>query len=565
MEIREKLKNKILGVLEELNIEEKDVNFTSDISHGDFSTNISLTVFHKLKEKFKNPIELGKFIVSQIQKNVPEIERIEISPPGFLNFFLREIFLIKKVDHITSDKNYGKGSGLQGHKILLEFAHPNTHKLFHIGHLRNISVGESLARLLDFQGSKVIRANYQGDIGLHVAKAIYGIQNSEFRIQNFGKKSIKERIKFISNAYVEGNKAFEEDEGAKTRISELNKKLYEKDPDLMQVWEITRKWSLEYFDRIYKRLGTKFDRLYFESEAAEPGREIVLKNVGKVFVKDDGAVIFEGEKCGLHNRVFINSIGLPTYEGKDVGLAHLQMKEFSPDKIIHVVGPEQKGYFDVLFKALEEVSADFKNKELHLEYGFVRLKEGKMSSRRGDVVEGEWLLDETKRRLKENFEQMKEETLGKVAVGAVKYSMLKFSRKSDITFSFKESINLEGNSGPYIQYAYARTNSVLAKVKSEKLKVKSKIKNSKLEKEELLLLRLLIQFPQVVREAQENFAPNTLANYLFELSQAFNNFYQKHKIIGSENQDFRLNLTSAVGKTLKTGLYLLGIEAPNKM
>ena len=206
-----------------------------------------------------------------------------------------------------------------------------------------------------------------------------------------------------------------------------------------------------------------------------------MDNLNRVFVKDDGAIIFPGN-FGLQQS-FINSIGLPTYEGKDVGLAYLQVKEFAPDRIIHVVGPEQIGYFEVLFKALEEISPEFKNKQLHLEYGFVRLKEGKMSSRKGDVVEGEWLLDEAKKRLKAQFEKMDERTLEQVAVGAVKYSMLKFGRKSDITFSFEDSISLEGNSGPYIQYSFARTQSVLAKIeilnqKSE-INLKSQISNWK--------------------------------------------------------------------------------------
>jgi len=226
--------------------------------------------------------------------------------------------------------------------------------------------------------------------------------------------------------------------------------------------------------------------------------------------------------------------------------------------------------------ALGKVFPDLASKTTHRSFGFVNLKEGKMSSRSGNIVAGEWLLDEAKKRIKEQFGDMDERTLESVAVGAVKYSMLKFSRTSDITFSFEESINLEGNSGPYLQYTYARTQSVLAKsqipaspaggsdLKSQ-INTKSQNLNSKLENEELLILRLLIHFGEIVEETGQNFAPNLLCNYLFELSQKFNNFYQKHKILGSEKEDFRLALTFAVGQILKTGLYLLGIEAPERM
>lgn len=573
IDVRKDIVSAIGRILKE--ISKEDVSFSvsrpQELSYGDFSANVALTAFSKLKHKFKNPVKLADFIVSQLQKKLPNIDRIETLKPGFINFWVFKKYLFEKLYQIITLKDsFGKQDALKSQEIMVEFAHPNTHKLFHIGHLRNIITGESLSRLLEFQGAKVVRVNYQGDIGLHVAKALYGLLQNP-KLQG---ASIDECSKILSKAYVEGNKAYEEDPKSKKEIEEINQKLYRQDKELTNLWRKTREWSLEYFDKIYQRVGTKFERLYFESQVVNIGKKIVLENLNKIFVKDQGAIIFRGEKYGVHNRVFINSLGLPTYEAKDVGLAHLQFKEFSPNKIIHVVGPEQKGYFEVLFKALEAISKEFKNKEFHLEYGFVRLKEGKMSSRKGDVVEGEWLLDEAKRRIKSNFKNMDDAILEKVAVGAVKYSMLKFSRKSDIVFNFDESINLEGNSGPYLQYTFARTQSVLAKTKKKNVILRTKpegsqilrfAQNDNIVPEELLLLRLLIHFPEVAQESAENFVPNILCNYLFELSQAFNNFYQKHKIIKSKNKEFRLELTFAVGQILKTGLYLLGIEAAEKM
>ena len=451
MKLKDQVNSYLQKITENIAGEKVDVEIqlAQESIHGDYSTNIALKIFPKLKDKFKNPLELAKKIAEELEK-ISELsnilEKAEVAAPGFINFWLKDTALLKNLEEVIDHKDkYGRGKRLKNKKIMLEFAHPNTHKLLHIGHLRNIFLGESLARLTEFGGSKVVRANYQGDIGLHVAKAIYGLQITDYSLQQIKKGSLDEKIHFVSEGYVLGNKAYEEDEKAKDKIQEINRNLYGKDQSVMELWKLTRDWSLEYFDRIYKRTGTKFDRLYFESEVADLGKEIVMKNLNNVFIEDQGAIIFAGEKYGLHNRVFVNSIGLPTYEGKDVGLAHLQLKEFSPDKIIHVVGPEQKGYFEVLFKALELISKDFKDKETHLEYGFVNLKEGKMSSRSGNIVAGQWLLNEAKKRIKEQFADMDEKTLEIVGVGAVKYSMLKFSRTSDILSSFEESISLDGN------------------------------------------------------------------------------------------------------------------------
>ncbi|MBI2031767.1 MAG: arginine--tRNA ligase [Candidatus Levybacteria bacterium] len=541
-----------------------EISRPQDSSHGDYSTNIILRIFHKLAQKYQNPHDLAEFIVNQLQKKLPNIEKIQAFPPGFINFWLSGKYLFEKLDHITTQQdNFGKEAQLRNKKIMLEFADPNPFKEFHIGHLRNITLGESYARLLEFQGADVWRVNYQGDVGMHVAKALWGVQNSKVKMQNL--KSKDERSKFLGEAYALGAKAYDEDEKAKKEIEEINLKIYQKsDQSLNKLWEKGRKWSLDHFEEIYKRLRTRYKRYYFESQTAEPGREIVLKNIeNKIFEKHDGAVVFRG----THTRVFVTSENYATYEAKDLALAKIKFEDFKYDRSIIITANEQIEYFKVVLEAMKKVSLELANKTIHESFGFVKLKEGKMSSRKGSVITGEWLLDEAKNRLKSQFPKMDGETLEKVAVGAVKYSMLKFSRKSDITFSFDESISLEGNSGPYLQYSYARTQSVLAKIPNPKSKIpnNSKLQNIKLEREEELLLRLLIHFPEVVKDSSENFAPNILCNFLFELAQSFNNFYQKHKIIGSKTEEFRLNLTLAVGQILKNGLFLLGIEAPEKM
>ncbi|OGM76596.1 arginine--tRNA ligase, partial [Candidatus Woesebacteria bacterium RIFOXYA1_FULL_43_9] len=296
-----------------------------------------------------------------------------------------------------------------------------------------------------------------------------------------------------------------------------------------------------------------------------------------VLEKSEGAVIFPGEKYDLHSRVFVTSEGVPTYEAKDLGLAKLQFGEHNPDLIVHVVAPEQAGYFQVLFKALELIQPETKGREFHLQYGWVRLKEGKMSSRLGNVILGEDLLDEAKKRIIEKY-KTEAETAEKIAVGAIKYSFLKTGISQEIAFDMDESISLDGNSGPYLQYTAARAMSVLRK--AEITNYKLQITN--LNEEERALLRHLVHYPEMVEEAAARFAPNLLCEYLYQLASKFNTFYNihrilnsnKHRILESEKSrgdlmkldvNFRLSLTSAVAQVLSSGLSLLGIEAPERM
>jgi arginyl-tRNA synthetase len=440
---------------------------------------------------------------------------------------------------------------------------------------------------------------------------------------------IKNRVEFLGKAYAAGSKAFEESDEMKKTIGDINKKIYDRDPSLMALYKETRQWSLDYFETIYKTVGSRFDRYYFESEVFEKGRATVFEALKKgIFEKRDGAVIFPGEKYGLHNRVFVTTDGNATYEAKDIGLARLQFDEYHPDLIIHCVGPEQASYFQVLFQALEQVFPDTAGKEYHLKYGWVKLKTGKMSSRLGNVVLGEWLIDEVKKAINTILEQSiskdKEvnHTLASetIAIGAIKYSFLKVSTPMEIAFDLQESINTNGDSGPYLQYAYARCRSVIRKAAEaqnpkSKNQNNSKAPNSKsqpfeidsfefpldlelgaldLNKEERAVARRIMQFSDIVTAAAQNYAPNTLCTYLFQLAQEFNLFYAKHTILGNSSSftvhgsstkqkvsdgvsvnsepitvnpqsATRIALTAAVAQVLKNGLYLLGINVMERM
>jgi arginyl-tRNA synthetase len=574
---------------------------------GDYSTNLAMVIFPKLKNLppprtsaslFNNPHDFAQALVKLLKKD-KKIQKLKVEikaiKPGFINFIFSPHHWLNELPTVLrKGKAYGRAQSRLSQKIMVEFAHPNTHKLFHIGHLRNLITGEALVRILEAVGFKVIRANYQGDVGLHIAKCLWQMQKmmAEKPQSRLKFKNLDEKINFLGECYAKGNQAYEQDPQAKEAISLINKKIYEQsDSKLNQLWKETREWSLRYFARIYKRLESHFDRFYFESEVFRSGKAIVeqLFSRGQVFQKSKGAIIFPGSKYGLHDRVFITSEGNATYEAKDVGLAKLQFEEYLPDLIIHVVAPEQTGYFAVLFKALAQIFPKMADKEYHLKYGWVRLKEGKMSSRTGQVVLGEWLLDEVKKRIltimaqtqvqqkdiRPRFTSAKTKLAiaEKVAVGAVKYAFLKQGIAKDFVFDFEESIALEGNSGPYLMYTYARLRSVLAKAQTKIQNLqKLRLHSLKINPEELAVLRTLGRFPELVLTTAQELAPNLLCHYLYELAQKFNLFYNQHRIIESKKEplakpvsQFRLVLTAATAQVLQNGLNLLGISTVARM
>ncbi len=573
---------------------------------GDYSTNLAMVIFPKLKNLppprtpaslFNNSHDFAQALVKLLKKD-KKIQKLKVEikaiKPGFINFIFNSRYWLNELPLILKKgKTYGQVQSRLPQKIMVEFAHPNTHKLFHIGHLRNLITGEAVVRILEAVGLKVIRANYQGDVGLHIAKCLWQMQKmmTEKPQSRLKFKNLDEKINFLGECYAKGNQAYAQDPQAKKAIILINKKIYEhSDLKLNQLWRETREWSLRYFARIYKRLESHFDRFYFESEVFRSGKAIVeqLFSRGQVFKKSKGAIIFPGSKYGLHDRVFITSEGNATYEAKDVGLAKLQFEEYQPDLIIHVVAPEQTGYFAVLFKALAEIFPKTADKEYHLKYGWVRLREGKMSSRTGQVVLGEWLLDEVKKRILTIMAQTQVQQKDrrpfvsaktklaiaeKVAVAAVKYAFLKQGIAKDFVFDFEESIALEGNSGPYLMYTYARLQSVLSKarVKIQNLQ-KLKLHSLKVNPEELAVLRTLGRFPELVLTTAQELAPNLLCYYLYELAQKFNLFYNQHRIIESKREplakpisQFRLTLTAATAQVLQNGLNLLGISTVARM
>lgn len=469
--------------------------------------------------------------------NLSEIERIEFVKPRFINFYLSKKFFADSLANIIEkgDK-FGKGEHGKGLRVMVEHTDPNPFKEFHIGHLMPNVIGSTIARIFEWNGAEVKQANYQGDVGLHVAKAVWAVLKVR---QGFGGGA----------AYVYGNKEYEENEESKKEIIEINKKIYdESDPKVNKAYDEGKKESLEYFDSIYKRLGTKFDFYFFESETAPIGKKIVEENVGKVFEESEGAVIFKGS----HTRVFINSQGLPTYEAKDLGNAQIKNDWWPCDLSIIVTANEIKDYFRVVLEAMAKVLPDLAKKTKHLTHGLLKLPTGKMSSRTGTIIPALTLIEDVKKRTKDNEE---------VALAAIKYMILRQSIGNDIIFDFEKSVSTEGDSGVYLQYAHARANSIIEKagIKGQTLDTDSQGltlgKTREIEK-------LLYRFPEIVERAGAEYAPNYITTYLTELASAFNNFYAHEQIIGN---DYRLAITEAFKTVIKNGLTVLGIVAPEHM
>jgi len=563
------VKEEIIIALKQI-VGEKDIHLEipQKDEFGDYSTNIAMVAFEGSGSK--SPREYAELIVTQLKAELKLneiVEKIEVASPGFINFWLKQDVLISNLIEIDRQKeNYGK-SKLGNTKIIFEFGQPNTHKLPHIGHLFSYVYGNSTSRILEAVGFEIKRANYQGDIGLHVAKCLWAYQKKN----PIAPESLEAKVKLLQECYQEGSQAYENDEKAKSEIDTVNRAIYSEDSKISPLWLETRSWSVRYYKEFEARLGIAFDRSYFESEVYKEALEIVKKNSPGVFHKSQGAVIFPGSEYGLHDRVFVNGAGDPTYEAKDLALAKLKMKEYPADKLIVTTASEQNEYFKVLIKALETIDPSFKSRFMHIGFGMVDLKEGKMSSRTGEfigaielvnIVVGE--IKEILKTRKDVSDEEKEKIAEVVGIGAVKYSFLKNNPLQNMKFDIKESISTEGNSGPYLQYTYARCQSVLAKAGKSKT-FKKGTKNMVTDTEELTLLRSLIYFPEVLEKAARDYTPNTICEYLHDLAQKYNAFYNKDKIIASENEEFRLEITKACAQILANGLDLLGIGAPEKM
>ncbi len=580
--IQEKIKDLIRSALTHLDIHADEVNLEHpvDLKMGDYSTNIAMALAKGLET---NPKSLAEKIVTQISKNLPsEISKVEVAGPGFINLFLSREFFSQSIKEILEKSTkWGANDFAAGKKYMVEYTDPNPFKPFHIGHLMTNAIGESIARILEHSGADVSRANYQGDVGLHVARAIYGMH--EMGMPKDINAPVSELAQYIGAAYAKGSSAYEEDaEGnsAKKWIDDVNKKIYDRsDAEVNQVYDWGFKVTMEAFEEIYKMLGTKFVYYFLESHMAPVGIKIVNENlVGdfpgskQVFEESDGAIVFKAEKYDpkLHTRVFITSKGLPAYETKELGLCQEKFKVL-PDMAQSVVitANEQQEYMKVVAKAISLIHPEYESRMKHITHGMMRFATGKMGSRKGNVITGESLLRDAKalvlEKMKEReFTESENNAISeKVSVAALKYSILRQSIGGDIMYDFEKSISFEGDSGPYLQYSAIRSQSILRKTDKQ---ANDYFNFENVPSEVSDLEKYLYRFPEVVIHSYHELQPHHVATYLTELASLFNSFYAHTKIINEETTSlYYLALTKSFLITMENGLNVLGISLPEKM
>ena len=523
---------------------------------GDYSTNVALQL---AAQTGKKPREIAGQLVEKLQS--PAVAKTEVAGLGFINFWLSDAALAKvALQKIDLPPKFSEQS------VVVEYSDLNPFKVLHVGHLYTSVVGDAIANLFEAYGADVHRVNFGGDVGLHVAKTMWAI------LQNLGGElpekldqiAKDQRAQWLAERYVEGNDACDNNAAAKPQIEELNQRIYQihdrqdKTSPLAQIYWTTRAWSYDYFDEFYGRIGSHFEKYYPESETVKLGLKAVKENIGKVFEQSDGAIVFKGEVHNMHTRVFINSQGLPTYETKDVGLILKKWEDYHFDKSIVITGNEIYEYMQVVLKAVEQFAPELVQKTTHITHGLVKLAGGaKMSSRSGNIIKAEDVLDVAGAANKKINQQENPDT----ALGAVKYAFLKNRIGADIIFDPAESVSLQGNSGPYLQYAFVRAKSILKKstVDSRKSKVQE------FDSGERSLARKISEYPEVVEKAVQELMPHHVATYLYELAQTFNRFYENNRVVGDPREDLRLQLVESYANVLKNGLGLLNIPAPERM
>ncbi len=562
MQVGAVIQDKLVHALHAVGVKEADfpnlLELPTDLTKGDYATNVA---FRFSKAMGLAPAALAEKIVATL--GPIDGVQVSVASSGFINFVFDSNVLFEVVSKAAKD-DWGKSAATHL-KVLFEYTDPNPFKEFHIGHLMSNTIGESLARLSEFIGTEVKRANYQGDVGLHVAKSIWG-------------KMQKPELSW-GDAYAYGSRNYEEN---KVLIDDINKKVYTReDASINELYKDGLLTSQASFEKIYERLGMHkrkhfgseefFDFYFYESLCWWIGKVIVEENTPAVFAKSDGAVVFKGEEVGptLHTRVFITSQGLPTYEAKELGLFKSKLDLFGwvPDISVTVTATEQRDYFRVVRAAALRIAElrDIAEKTKHITHGMMRLPTGKMSSRTGDVITGESLLDEltdaAKIRAAESRADDKEQLARDVAVAAIKFQILKQASGKDIIFDRERALSLEGDSGPYLQYAHARAHQIVERAKLDGIEM-----NADATASPILVSRLVHRFPEVVEYAARLMEPHIVTTYLIELASAYNSWYAQEQIFdGTSTVGHKVAVANAVRNTLKNGLWILGIPAPEKM
>ena len=562
----------------------------------EFDGDITLVVFPFVRMSKKSPELTAAEIGDYLQKNVPEVDKYNVVK-GFLNLSISSEYWISVLNSAQAASNFGITEADETSKlVMIEYSSPNTNKPLHLGHIRNNLLGFSLSEILKANGNKVVKTNIVNDRGIHICKSMYA-----WKIWGNGETPENSGIKgdhLVGNYYVKFDQEYKKEiaalieqgetkENAEQNAAsmkgarELLLKWEAKDPETIALWEMMNQWVYTGFDVTYKELGVDFDKIYYESETYLYGKGEVLRGLeeGVFYQKDDSSVWADLTEEGLDHKILLRSDGTSVYMTQDIGTAKERFQDYSIDKMVYVVGNEQNYHFQVLSILLDKLGFEFGKGLHHFSYGMVELPQGKMKSREGTVVDADDLMAEMIEVSRKTSEELGKldgytpeqaaETYKMIALGALKYFMLKVDPKKNMLFNPEESIDFNGNTGPFIQYTYARIRSVLRKAADRGIAVNPVIAPELLlGNKELQLIKLVSQFPVAIKEAGDNFSPALIANYVYELVKEFNQFYHESPIIIEEDADvrnLRLVIADLVGKTIKTGMKLLGIDVPERM
>ncbi len=559
----------------------------------EFKGDFTLVVFPLLRLSGKNPELTAEEIGRYLLKNLPEISAYNVIK-GFLNVEISNNYWLTFLQQASSDSDYGYSPSKETEeKMMVEYSSPNTNKPLHLGHIRNNLLGIAIARILEANGNKVVKVNLINDRGIHICKSMLAYQRfgsgetptspeiikGDHLVGKYYVRFDKELKKEIEHLVAQGMSR-EEAEKKSTLMADAREMLIQweaGDPKTIALWSMMNGWVYDGFAETYKNLGVEFDRMYYESQTYSLGKELVfngLKN-GVLFKKDDGSVWVDLTADGLDQKLLLRSDGTTVYMTQDIGTAHQRFEEYQISKHIYVVGNEQNYHFQVLRLVLKKLGFDWFDKIFHLSYGMVELPEGKMKSREGTVVDADDLMEEmvnTARQMSEELgklgdypEDEKERIYRQIGMGAIKYFILKVDPKKNMMFDPRESIDFNGNTGPFIQYTYTRIQSVLRK--SEEMPgLKGEL--ATLNEKEIALVKMIYDFPEIVKTAGDTLSPALIANYLFELAREFNQFYHENPILTAESPSTiftRLELSKICGEVIRKGTYLLGIEVPERM
>lgn len=533
----------------------------ADLQFGDFATNIAMQLKDELSE---SPRDIAQKIVRELQ-DMEGVASAEAAGPGFVNIVMADQFWSWYMRNMAENGLLAGARTSTPERMVVEYGQPNTHKLPHIAHLYSYVAGDVLARLLEAVGHTVRKVNYQGDIGLHVAKTLWGWRQKGKEIP----ETLDDKVILLQESYQLGVEEYEKDEQTKEAIDAINRRLYhEADEGLQRDWELTRQWSLDYNRQFEESLGVAQDAFYLESQVWETGVELVKKYTGSIFRESDGAVIFPGEEYGLHNRVFITGAEVPTYEAKDLGLINHKTQDWEFDRSIVTTGADQTGYFQVVNQAATCVRPGLSGKLEHIGFGILSLTSGKISSRAGPILSAQEVVTEVEsaataaiKEGSELTEGAKPEVTQAVALAAIKYGFLVASLEKNITFDIQKATSLHGQSGPYLLYSNVRIQSIIDKAGEWEVNYETDVYEAA-EKE---LVRLVSQYSSVVRKAAEEREPHHLCGYLYQLSQQFNVFYEHNRVLDSDRRDIRLTIIFMVSQVLTEGLDTLGIRALRRM